>query len=382
MVSDKLQKIFDSDEHGLLNTSSRAKRQSSSDMLEASFLEIADFYNEHGRKPDATSRSISERKLGARLNGILADEEKIEKLKPLDEIGLLEIEVPESIDDILGSDNLGLLDDPTGITIVRNVPPTKQAAEDFVARRKPVKNFYEYEHLFLDCHNRLRSGEAKLFNFQTERQIRKHHFYVVQGLLAYVYDTGELKRNKSGDLNSRLRVIFENGTESNMLLRSLAKLLYDNGQIVLDENSDLPILNQLNEDDSASGYIYVLKSLSEEPQIANIANLYKIGFTTGTVENRIAHASEDPTYLMAKVEEVARYKTYNLNTQKLENLVHRVLADVKLDVVVGGDEKYRAATEWYVVSLNIIDEVIQLIVSGDIVHYVYDAASKSLVRVD
>ena len=43
----------------------------------------------------------------------------------------------------------------------------------------------------------------------------------------------------------------------------------------------------------------VLKSKSSDARIQAIADLYKIGYCTEPVEERIANAEQEPTYLMA-----------------------------------------------------------------------------------
>lgn len=381
-MSDKLKKIFEDDDMGLLKSVKRSSPQTSSDRLESSFLAIVDFYNENGREPSPSTTDISERKLGVGLRGIRLDDEKVELLKHLDSHNLLAPgDPPENIDEIFSEDDeLGILDDPTGILELRNVGRSKKAAEDFVARRKKVEDFTEFERLFSVCHSNIDSGKWNILPFQTERQIMAKHFYVLNGLLAYVNNMGDLKRNRNGDLNSRLHVVFENGTESNMLLRSFAKQLHEDGRLVLsNSDADLPLLNQVDGEDTETGYIYVLSSLSEDPAIANIHNLYKVGFSTKSVEQRLKSAPTDPTYLMSDVKTVATYKTYNMNTQKFESLLHRVFNDARLDIeMVAKDGTKYVPTEWFIVPLDVIDTAIRMIISGDILNYQYDSHTKSL----
>lgn len=173
----------------------------------------------------------------------------------------------------------------------------------------------------------------------------------------------------------RLRCIFENGTESSMYRQSLAIRLSDeDGQIVA--QAQMP---EILADDEVSGYIYVLRSLSDDPQIAEIKDLHKIGFSRGPVEKRIASAAKQPTYLMAPVEVVADYRAYNLKTSALENLLHRVFADVRLDITQI-DRKGRDydPSEWFDVPLPVVDQAIELIISGGITDYVYDPEARSL----
>lgn len=176
----------------------------------------------------------------------------------------------------------------------------------------------------------------------------------------------------------RLRVIFENGTESSMLRKSLSLRLYEDstgGEIVESE------WESILADDVATGWVYVLRSLSDDPQIQGRKNLYKIGFTTTAVEKRIANAEKEPTYLMAPVSVVETYRTYNLKTSSLEHLLHRVFAEARLEVnQTGYDGRTYNVTEWFEVPLEVIRQAAELIVSGDIVDYVYDAHNQSIRR--
>lgn len=396
-MSDRLQRIFDNDEHDLLKINHKSKPLSPEDKLEQSFLEIVDFYAETGRIPSADTTEMSERKLGKRLRAIMLDDDKVDALKHLDEHHLLTpAPAPESIDELLDSDEFGLLDDPTGILTIRNIPKDVKRP-DQIARVRKAKDFKQYEPLFHDMHARMKAGEFIRVRISSENQIKKGRFFVLKGVLIYVADEGEKFASKV-KVNAKLHVIYENGTESNILLRSLARSLYrsdDEGggsRVVPVNHKELPewqdtesvtstaLGKTITDDDSESGYIYVLKSKSDVPQIQDTLNLYKIGFTTGTVEGRIENAATDPTYLMAPVEIVSTYKCYNLNTQKLEYLLHRFFAEAKLDMsIVGPDGKTYTPSEWYVVSYEIIDRAIELFDTGEVVNFHYDADQKGIV---
>ena len=180
-------------------------------------------------------------------------------------------------------------------------------------------------------------------------------------------------------------MIYENGTENNILLRSFARTLYrakEGARIVPANYQSLPEWSDETEEDQATGYIYVLSSLSEDTRVQDLLDLYKIGFTTGSVEARIKNAENDPTYLMAPVKIEDRYKCLNMNAQKLEHLLHRFFGDVKLDLSISSGEKDHVPSEWYVVPLEVINRAIQLMVSGEIVHYRYDSGLRDIVQID
>lgn len=384
-MSDRLKKIFDEDEHDLLKVNPRSKAASPDERLADSFLEINDFYIEHGRIPAVDTTDINERKLGVRLRALILDETKAESLKPLDTHGLLTIApAPESLGEIFTGDQFGLLDDPTGVLTIRNVPTNIKKAEN-IARAQKSKNFAKYEQGFKDVHVALKSGELMRTSISSEDHIQKNRYFVFNGIVAFVEDRAE-SFDANGKKNAKLHVIYENGTESNILLRSFARTLYrakEGARIVPADYETNPEWQDVTDDDQVTGRIYILKSLSEEPRIQDIQNLYKIGYTTGEVEDRIRNAEADPTYLTASVEIVASYKCLNMNTQKLEHLIHRFFGDVKLDMsLTSPDGKSYVPSEWYVAPLDVVDRAINLIINGEITHYRYDSGLRDIVLID
>lgn len=374
------QSIFDSDEDGLLDTPEKAPKLSSSDRLERSFLEIVEFYREHDRAPRSDTREIAERKLGARLDGILANERKIAALKHLDEFGLLEEpEAPASLDDLLDDDDLGLLDDGTGILDTSDLPQRKSPDTTVdAAQRVRAEDFEQFEPLFQQKHAELVDGTAKLVPFPGIQYITEGSFFVLNGVMLFIAEVGETEYKEStvrANRRERLRVIFENGTESSMYRQSLGiRMGEGHGQAVLPA-----AFESILADDVATGYVYILRSLSDDPQIQEVPDLHKIGFSRGPVEKRIAQAEREPTYLMAPVEIVASYRTFNLKTSAVEHLLHRVFSDVRLRLSqVGKDGRIYEPSEWYYVPLHVIDQAVELITSGDIVDFEYDAEARQL----
>ncbi len=383
-MSDRLKKIFDSDEHELLKITPRSKAATPDDRLAGLFLEINDFYAENGRIPEVNTADINERRLGVRLRAIMLDDAKIEALLPIDHNGLLKPEAPpESIDDIFKDDDLGLLDDPTGILTIRNVPKDIKKAEN-IARAHKAKDFAKYEQGFKDIHAALKTGEMVRDSINSEYQIVPGRYFVFNGVLAFVEDRDNAFKS-NGKVNARLHVIYENGTENNILLRSFARTLYrakEGARIVPTNFQSLSEWSDEAEDDETTGYIYVLSSLSEETRVQDLLNLYKIGFTTGSVENRIKNAEKDPTYLMAPVKVEATYKCLNMNAQKFEHLLHRFFGEVKLDLSIDSGKGNHTPSEWYVAPIDVIDRAIQLLVSGEIIHYRYDSGLRDIVLID
>jgi hypothetical protein len=378
------QELFDADIDGLLDAPEKPKKITSADRLERAFLEIVEFRRAHGRIPTSTTREIAERKLGARLDGILANEEKTAALKHLDEFGLLEVpEAPASLDDLLAGDDLDLLGDESGLLDVSDLPVRKAPnSPDSVAKRKKSLDFDQFEHLFKTKHAELAEGSVTLAPFKGLPSVEEGRFFVLNGIMLFVAEVGETKTMVVGgkpEPKQRLRVIFENGTESAMYRQSLSIRLHEQeGQAVVRTGVED---EEIFDADKESGHIYVLQSLSDDPQIAGIEDLHKIGFSTTSVEQRIKNAEKSPTYLMAPVKIVENYRTYNLKPSALEHLLHRVFAEVRLDLTqVDRKGRNYDPTEWFVAPRKVINQAINMIMSGEIVGCVYDAQLKKLVE--
>jgi hypothetical protein len=383
---ENLQAIFDADDLGLLEAPRKSHIAAPRDRLEQSFLEIVEFVEKQGREPSASTTEVSERTLGARLEGIRMDPEKVEALAALDKWGLLaSVDGPSSIGELLNDDQSGLLDDPLGVLDTSELPKLRrrQQAAESVARREKCQDFARFQPLFAQKQVELTRGASKLAPFAGRRTIKEGEFFVLNGVMLFVAEIGEASVKVVGgkpESRERLRVIFENGTESSMYLKSLSIRLYEGGECfrVVPGGYETIIA-----EDEATGWVYVLKSLSEDPAIAARKNLYKIGFTTKSVAQRIAKASREPTYLMAPVEVVAEYRTYNVKASALEHLLHRVFADSRLDVSqVGFDGRTYDSTEWFEVPLGVIDQAVDLIMTGEIVNFLYDAVTNSFVPIN
>lgn len=379
-----LQAIFDADDTGLLDVPEKTAPITSSDRLERSFREIVEFVREHAREPSPSTHEIAERKLGARLDGLRMNPEKAAALTSMDELGLLkEAEQPASLDDLLNSDSdgLGLLDDPTGLLDTSALPEARKRPKETesIATREKCADFELFKPLFLQKQGELAGGVSKQVPFAGRQTIKEGMFFVLSGVMLFIAEIGEASVKVVGgkpERRERLRVIFENGTESAMYLKSLSIRLYeqDGGfQVVPTE------FETLLADDEATGWIYVLRSLSVDPAVSSRQNLHKIGFSTTPVKQRVSNAANQTTYLMAPVEIVAEYRTYNMKTSALEHLLHLVFAEVRLDInQVGASGQRVDSTEWFQVPFPVIDQAIELIRGGDIVDYSYDAQSRKL----
>jgi hypothetical protein len=251
-----------------------------------------------------------------------------------------------------------------------------------VANRTPCANFEKFQPLFEQAERELKAGIRKALRFGRDASVEVGNFFVLGGQLVYVAEMREQFRTPNNEINARLRVIYGNGTESDLLLRSLQRALYkDEGGRRLSDPDLGPLFGEAKEsDDIESGLIYVLRSLYDHPFVVEHRNLiHKIGVTSRKVETRIAGAAKDATYLLADVEVVATYKLHNVSRTKLENVFHRLFAAVQLDLTLedrfGNPVKPR---EWFLVPLHVIDEAVQRIRDGSITTLTYDPSVAKL----
>jgi hypothetical protein len=359
----------------------------------AGFEEIQRFVEQHGRVPQhGEDGDIFERLYAVRLSRLRMLEDCRVLLRPLDHQGLLrraEAAAPEQAyamdDDALLAELAGS-SAATDITELRHVRTSaeKRAAEE-IANRTPCEDFEQFKPLFDAVRNDLKSGRRQTGSFRTRTmdEIQQGTFFVVGGQIAYVAEAGEPFITQYERRDSRLRVIYDNGTESNVLQRSLQRALHrdEAARLVSDPNAGPLFGETWEEEDIESGTIYVLRSRSEHPFVAEHRELiHKIGVTGGKVETRIANATNDATYLLADVEVVATYKLVKINRTKLENLFHRIFAPAQLDLTITDRfGKPVRPREWFLVPLPVIDEAVRHILDGTITHMSYDPGTARLV---
>jgi hypothetical protein len=357
----------------------------------AGFEEIQRFVDQHGHAPlHGEDRDIFERIYAVRLDQIGAQELCRSIVLPIDHQGLLsgialkhtESIVPMDDDELLAElEDLGT---KTGLSELRHVRSTAEihAAEEIAGREKCM-DFDSFQPLFQKAKNEIASGERMTRPFGKEVSVEIGNFFILSGQMVFVAEVGEEVRASYGVPDARLRVIYDNGTESNLLRRSLQRALYKDeaGRRVTDPDAGPLFSDTPENDDIESGTIYVLRSLSEHPYIAEHRQLmHKIGVTGGKIETRISNAENEATYLLAGVEVVASYKLFGINRTKLENLFHRLFSSAQLDLVIhdrfGHPVKPK---EWFLVPLQVIDEAVKRIRDGSITDLVYDTKTASLV---
>ena len=373
-----------------LKAASRTPRE---ERIIAGFEDILRFHQAHGSAPlHGEGRDIFERLYAVRLDQLRKLPEAQTLLAGLDGPGLLsggaaaQADVGELDEDALLAElGIGVASaDQDDITVLRHVRSSveKRAAEE-IADRTRCADFDKFQPLFEQVERELKAGARISLRFGRDTSIASGNYFIVGGQLAYVAEVGETIKAPNGESDARLRVIFANGTESNLLRRSLQRALYkdDTGRRLTDPSMG-PLFGDAPEpDDIETGTIYVLRSMSSHPFVAEHRELiHKIGMTGGKVESRITGAEKDATYLLADVEVVASYKLHNMNRIRLENIFHRLFGAAQLDLTIedrfGHPVKPR---EWFLVPLHVIDEAVQCIRDGSITEVVYDPETARLI---
>ena len=364
-------------------------RNTAGDRLKRSFLDVLEFIQGNNRLPSEDG-DMEEATLARTLKSILEDEKKRQLCLPLDDLGILirpedkdagpEPATPapkteeEELEDIL-NDPL-FADISTDAASIFDIPDYMQqqlkerAEADSIAKRTECENFADYREGFEIIHQKLGDGRARLIRFK-EAHLAEGAYFVLGNMLLYLdhINKDAQRRDSRGRADDRTRCIFENGTENDVYQQTLAKSLYTDGYTVQDysdlESDTLQKAFNVTDKDVATGYIYVLSSLSEDPAIKDIQNLYKIGFTRQTVEQRIANAANESTYLFAPVKIVASWKVYNVKASAFEDMIHHLFDNVQLQVDTG----LARPKEWFIVPFEIIDQAVHYIIEGTPVAY-------------
>jgi hypothetical protein len=430
-----LDDIFaESDELGLLKVAPPKSSAPSADQrLLATLRGIEAFVTQHGREPQKDAKDLNEATLAVQLAALRSDPAKVDGLAAWDSLDLLGASTADSeeqreggddravtadgsrkgdnnvvseagsskpekatvspdsvtsLDDIWDSDTLGLLsggdESVESIFDLTHVPETRERdLPDEIAQRTHCDDFYRFEGLFDQVREELREGDAEAVPFQMESQIDEGDMFVLNGMLCIADQVGEESVGAGRKFNPRLRVVFDNGTESNLLLRSLARALYkdETGRRILRPDSTFDSMQGITHHDMRTGVIYILRSLSKDAALRGIRNLYKIGYTEKELDKRITGAERQQTYLEAPVQVVTSFECYNLDPRRFERLVHAMLHHQRVNVLLhsrdGGSYRPR---EWFDVELDTAREIVKRIVDGTIVQYRMDNTTGRLVK--
>ena len=374
-----------------VETKKAVKHTPQEERVIAGFEEIQRFVETQGRAPlHGENNDIFERIYAVRLDRLRELPDCRQLLEPLDHQALLTnaTEIPSSADIDLDDDallaELGVEVETPDITELRHVRSAaeKKAAEE-IANRQKCEDFDRFKPLFEQVQNELDTGLRTTRAFEKKAEIAPGRFFIVGGQKAYVAEMDEAFLTAQGMTDARLRVIFDNGTESNMLMRSLQRALHKDeaGRRITDPSAGPLFADHTADGDEASGTIYVLRSKSDLPVVKEHRDvLHKIGVTSGKVERRIANAKIDATFLLADVEIVATYELFNINRTKLENLIHRIFDAARLDIEI--KDRFGnpvVPREWFLAPFAAIDEAVERIKDGSIAQYIYSPQSARLV---
>lgn len=405
-----LDDIFSEDDDlGLLDVAPLKAKAPAGNLIASQFEEITTFFEKNGRIPTSDAGSFDEKRLARRLKAFKSNGEQRESLKEFDCYGLLadessyipsiesvgsstyevqestpssEIDKSElvtSLDDIFDDDDDLLEFDAPDIFTIRHVPAEKKSQPEEIAKRQPCADFPRYAPIFEIVQKELKSGVASLERFRHELKIQVGDFFILNGLMGYVHSAGERLEGYSS-YNARLHLVFENGTELYMLFQSLTHGLVrdDHGCKVTREGA----LLEPDGNPVPTGLVYVLATKSSDSVLAPYkANLYKVGFTEGSVEDRIKHAEKDRTFLEAPVRVVMTTECYNIDAHKLETLVHGFLGYQRLNITLKGhDGQSYKPREWFNVPLATVVEVIKYILDGTISQYRMDKTTGKITR--
>jgi T5orf172 domain len=386
------------DDLGLLKVKAPTRGVTSEEArIQSDFEEINNYIDLFGHAPGkgpATQKvTTKERILQTRLKVYLENPRFVELLKPLDRHNLLDVQLPAaptSLDELLDLDD-DLLSDPNDeLFKLQNVRET-YAKTDFVAQRQPCPDFEKFKHLFDETYLELKTGARRALPFALEKEIEAGDFFILKGVMSFVAEVND-PHLRNGKKNARLRVVFENGTECQYLSRSFGSELYRDplGRRLSDPDAG-PLFNPEpntvsvpSDKDRVTGHIYIVRSLSPQPEIKELdGQLFKIGFTTGSVEDRLRGAADDPTFLLAPVHPVKAYVAVNMNTSKFETLIHRFFDEARLDIeIMDRFGKPFKPREWFMLPLEVIDEAVKKMIDGSIVNFRYDHKSCSIKQVN
>lgn len=393
ITDEKIKEIFDNDPLNLLAVKANVgdKNDNAADeRIINRFEEINTFFENNNRVPRFDG-DIEEFSLASRLESIKNNPEYIKLLKKYDFYNILNSSEAKTltVDDILNDDPLNLLgsdDIDNSVFKLTHVKKSSRIRPDYVSRRNICKNFSEYEKAFARLHDDLKTGKRRLVQY-SEDKLEVGKYYVLRGVILYLEqaDTkvGEYSFNSGSRTreDGRTKCIFDNGTESDMLLRSLGKALLKDGFCISDPIEDSHNNAELGPDDKQNGYIYVLRSLSSDPQVRSFKNLYKIGYCSGDITDRIKNSKNEPTYLMSDVRVDLAVRCFNMDVRAFEDAIHKFFGEVNVHFEIkdeNGETHY--PREWFVAPLNIIKDAIQLIADGKADTCIYNPTLQLLVQ--
>ena len=356
------------------------------------FKKLVEFFEVNKREPN--KNNSDERTLAIHLEAYRTRPELRAKVYEYDTVGLLQVKAEKSrevttLDDIFDDDDMELLGGiDASIFSLNNVKPSKEKVQpDEIGSSKPCAEFYQYEKFFQDLQKVLHSKSVMLDRFSRKSDASVGQVFILRGLLCYVDSAINEDISDTNPLNPRLRVIFANGTETDLLKLSLARALYKDPhsrRVNFDPNLFADKTVSISQKDSPTGYIYILRTESTAPALASLkaaGKLVKIGYSTQEVRERIKNAENERTYLEAPVRVLAKIDCYNLNPQKFENLIHAFLYQQRINITLTSrDGTQYHPEEWFAVDMETAVSVCEKIIEGTITQYRIDNVAGKIVK--
>lgn len=371
---------------GLSKPTEKTRNKSQRSVLLNNFEEIVSFFEDTGHVPNKKSKDIKEFQLACRLESIRHTPSMVKELRDYDLNGLLSGDDVSDVtlDDIVGNDPLNLLDMDydTSLFELTHVQKSERISPEYISRREFCKDFDKYEPMFESVNKSLEDGSRKLAVYRTEN-LAPGKFYVLNGILLFLESVdgnySDYKYNSGHRIryDGRTKCIFDNGTVSDMLYRSLDKALQKDGYGITEFDESLGVQDHVTEQDIVNGYVYVLKS--QHPRLRN-EEVYKIGSTTSTVSDRIKNAYKEATYLYSGVDVIETYKCFNIQPRELEDKLHDFFDSVRLNInIPDKNGVVISPREWFRVNLQTIKEAVQKIIDHTINDYTYDSRSRKII---
>ena len=383
-----LNEIFADDDMGLIDSVviGNVKKTEEVNITDTKEKEVMDWIKKFGREPSRDSNDVNEKMLAFRYDNIKKRENNKVEGEKKDEDPLSSPELDAMLAEL---DDMGLTDFSNSILTPTSEKKLRERKErdttDYSSKRTAMADFSVFEPIFNKAQSELDRKERTTVPFSATA-FAEGRFYICGGLLCFIDKIYEPQMNKFGRMDSRIHVVFANHTESYMLFATFQKIMSEENGRTLTEPDTTPLgdkLDGLREKDVETGYIYILRSLSDEKEIKPYGlDFYKVGYTGDTVEKRISNAVNEPTYLCAPVKIIEKWRCTNLNAKALETFLHRFLKDAQVKIMVNDKGRHQTASEWYNVPLGVLEVMVPMILDGSIRNYRYDSGIRKLVRIN
>lgn len=307
---------------------------------------INTFVSTEGHIPTSKKdASVEERLLSNDLASLRASRENLGGLEESDFYGLV-------FDDL---DENALFDDPLlesrSSIFSLNSALLQKSRPDFIARRMLCPDFHRFELMFELIRDAVKNRTITPRPFRQEK-IKQGEILSLKRKLIFIADVRD-RHDRNGKADARLRVIYDNATESNLLMSSLIRAMQkDKGSARITMSEEGPLFGSIQ-----TGFIYVVRSLSKNKAVSGFL---KVGVTQGSVKDRISGAEKQSTYLFAPVKVLDVYKIIGYSAFDIEEKLHRALKAYRKSIRVTGPTGRRyKPREWFEIDRQGVASVIE-----------------------